>query len=68
MVYQPMFLRARHKQGITMEKHALLATIPRPKPDPLLKNLKGMDPNGPVQGLMRLARTSLFMLINNLHL
>jgi cytochrome P450/NADPH-cytochrome P450 reductase len=40
-----------------MEKHALLATIPQPKPDPLLKNLKDMDPNGPVQGLMRLART-----------
>src|SRR4051794_39361648 len=57
MVYQPIFLRARHKQGITMEKHALLAPIPQPKPDPLLKNLKDMDPNEPVQGLMRLAQT-----------
>ncbi|WP_069805850.1 MULTISPECIES: cytochrome P450 [Thermogemmatispora] len=32
------------------------ATIPQPKPDPLLKNLKELDPDRPVQSLMRLAR------------
>jgi cytochrome P450/NADPH-cytochrome P450 reductase len=32
------------------------APIPQPKPDPILKNLKDLDPKGPVQGLMRLAR------------
>jgi cytochrome P450 / NADPH-cytochrome P450 reductase len=40
-----------------MEIHTPLATIPQPKLDPLLKNLKDLDPNEPVQGLMRLART-----------
>src|SRR6266700_5827925 len=44
-------------KGKTMEKQTPLAIIPQPKPDPLLKNLKDMDPNGPVQGLMQLART-----------
>ena len=40
-----------------MEHQLSLQAIPQPKPDPLLKNLKDLDPKGPVQGLMRLART-----------
>lgn len=40
-----------------MEPQPAFATIPQPRPDPLLKNLKDLDPKGPIQGLMRLART-----------
>jgi cytochrome P450 / NADPH-cytochrome P450 reductase len=40
-----------------MEHQLAWAVIPQPRPDPLLKNLKDLDPKGPIQGLMRLART-----------
>src|SRR5512147_296320 len=40
-----------------MEQPLNSETIPQPKPDPILKNLKDMDLKEPVQGLMRLART-----------
>ncbi len=39
-----------------MPQPSLYATIPQPRPDPLLKNLKDLDPERPVQSLMRLAR------------
>lgn len=40
-----------------MEQRSAFATIPQPTPDPLLKNLKDLDPRGPIQSMMRLART-----------
>ncbi len=33
------------------------ATIPQPKPDPILGNIKDLDPKAPVQSMHRLART-----------
>jgi cytochrome P450 / NADPH-cytochrome P450 reductase len=34
-----------------------IVPIPQPKADPLIGNIRTVDPQGPVQGLMRLART-----------
>jgi hypothetical protein len=31
--------------------------IPQPKPDPILKNINDLDPKGPVQSMIPLART-----------
>ena len=33
------------------------ATIPQPKPDPILGNIKDLDPKAPIQSFIRLART-----------
>jgi hypothetical protein len=33
------------------------ATIPQPKPDPVLGNIRDLDPKAPVQSMHRLART-----------
>jgi cytochrome P450/NADPH-cytochrome P450 reductase len=40
-----------------MNQQSEAGTIPQPKPDPILQNIKDIDPHGPVQSMMRLART-----------
>lgn len=40
-----------------MSTHTELAVIPQPKPDPILGNIRDLDPKGPVQSMIRLAHT-----------